>query len=86
MQWMDILLLPAKKNGGLIREDRHIRLLASRDAACRTKAVAGPVVTKCAGCGNSMSILSGKKCEYCGRIRKMSSIDWAITHFELCDE
>lgn len=77
------LTLTKERNGRLKREKRHIRLQVSREADCRTKVVAGPSFYRCKGCGRAMNILSGKKCEYCGRVRNMTSMDWTLTHFKI---
>lgn len=67
----------------LRRENVHVRFQVTRDADCKTKAVTGPTFSKCPGCGNAMSLLSGKTCSYCGRVRVMSALDWAITNIKL---
>jgi len=77
------ITLTKELDGKLKREKRHIRLQVSRDADCRTKAVTGPSFYRCKGCGCSMNILSGKKCESCGGVRDITSMDWAITHFKM---
>lgn len=77
------LTFTKEHNGRLKREKRHIRMQVSREAECRTQAVAGPSFYKCKGCGRSMNILSGKKCSYCGRERKLTSMDWALTQFKI---
>lgn len=75
--------LTKAESGRIKRKKRQINMCVIRDAECVTKAVTGPSFTKCTGCGNSLSILSGKKCEYCGRVRKISSIDWVLGNFEI---
>ena len=54
-----------------------------KDAGCRTQAVCGASVLKCKSCGASLSLMEGKKCEYCGRDLDLAAYDWVIAKYDV---
>jgi len=70
--------------GGHIHEkEERLELHLSKNGRCRTQAVCGPSLMKCSGCGRSISLMEGKKCEYCGHELDMKKYDWTITDYKL---
>ena len=69
-------------HGNAVREEsERVRLTLMKDARCKTQAVCGASVLKCAGCGASLSLMEGKTCAYCGRNLDLLAYDWVIAEY-----
>lgn len=63
------------------KETMHVKLLKS--AASKTQVVCAPAVQRCCGCGASLDIFRGKRCEYCGRELDLMQYDWVIDEIRI---
>ncbi len=75
-------LMLRKFDNSKIKEQREtVKLRLKKSEDCKTQAVCGPSVLKCGGCGNSLLLMQGKKCEYCGTELDMKQYDWVISEY-----
>lgn len=58
----------------------HLRMI--KKASCRTQSICAPKFMICEGCGASISLLAGRKCQSCGREYRLSDVDWVIGHYD----
>ncbi len=66
-----------------VRDTETLFLSLEKSAACKTEAVCGPSVLRCAGCGASISLLEGGKCAYCDRQLDLRGRDWVISGYQI---
>lgn len=64
-----------------VKEKLSMRLEKSED--CKTEAICAPSILRCKNCGNSLSLMEGKTCPYCGTELDMKEHDWVITEYSL---
>ncbi len=65
------------------KKDERIDLTLIRSADSKTEAVCAPSVFKCKNCGNSLTLLNGGVCEYCGSKLNLSEHDWVISEYKV---
>lgn len=65
------------------KKTERIALDLIKSADCKTQAVTGPELIRCKGCGASISLLEGKRCQYCGGDIPLFEHDWVITGYEV---
>lgn len=63
-------------------ETENISLTLLKSASCKTQAVCAPTLSRCTGCGSSISIFEGKKCPVCGKETRLEEQDWVITEYK----
>jgi hypothetical protein len=76
-----ILLIRELKNGKIEEKKEKVRMYLQKNEDCKTQAVCGPSILKCKSCGSNLSLIDGKKCEYCGQELDMKEHDWVITQY-----
>lgn len=68
-------------NGRFREEREHLKLHLFRSVSLKASAVSDAVVYTCAGCGASLSLLNGGKCQYCGNELGLYNYDWVIQKY-----
>lgn len=58
-----------------------VRLTLVKASDCKTESVCEPKLLTCSGCGASLSLLNGGKCEYCGNSLDLKLYDWVIQEY-----
>lgn len=84
-QYMEVTVELTLKydNGGTFSDDKEkLHLSLTKSINARTGTVSDAIVYSCKGCGASLSLLNGGKCEYCGREINLSEYDWVITGYQ----
>jgi len=76
-----ILLIRELKNGKIEEKKEKVRMYLQKNEDCKTQAVCGPSILKCKSCGGNLSLIDGKKCEFCGQELDMKEHDWVITQY-----
>ncbi|EFM38223.1 hypothetical protein HMPREF0379_2048 [[Eubacterium] yurii subsp. margaretiae ATCC 43715] len=76
-----ILLIRELKNGKIEERKENVRMYLQKNEDCKTQAVCGPSILKCKSCGSNLSLIDGKKCEFCGQELNMKEHDWVITEY-----
>jgi len=76
-----ILLIRELKNGKIEERKENVRMYLQKNEDCKTQAVCGPSILKCKSCGSNLSLIDGKKCEFCGQELNMKEYDWVITEY-----
>jgi DNA-directed RNA polymerase subunit RPC12/RpoP len=69
------------KGDRISKTKESIMLAVAKDKSCRTVAACEVSLLRCVGCGNSLSLLDGAVCPYCGRRLESWRLDWMITDF-----
>ena len=76
-----LLIVRELKNGKIKEKKEKIRMYLQKNEDCKTQAVCGPSILKCKNCGSNLSLIDGKRCEYCGQELNMKEHDWVITQY-----
>lgn len=63
-------------------ERRKLNLHLIRDKNLFTSASNSAIVYTCKGCGASISLLNGGKCQYCGKQLQLQHYDWVILEYD----
>lgn len=75
------LKLKRDVNGRFREKRERLKLHLFRRISLKTSAVSDAVVYTCAGCGASISLLNGGKCQYCGNELGLYNYDWVIQKY-----
>ena len=76
-----LLIVRELKNGKIEEKKEKIRMYLQKNEDCKTQAVCAPSVLKCKNCGSNLSLIDGKRCEYCGQELNMKEHDWVVTQY-----
>lgn len=60
----------------------QVKLKLVKNANCKTQAVCAPTIMYCEGCGASLSLEKGLKCDYCNRKVDLKKYDWTIAEWQ----
>lgn len=72
------LLLREFANGKLQHGKEKLTLCLEKNASCTTQDICAPSILTCKNCGNSLSLMEGKTCPFCGTELDMKEHDWVI--------
>lgn len=78
------LNLKCDTQSGLKDRREKVRLKLIKSAAAKTSLVNDAVVYTCKGCGSSVSLLNGGRCEFCKEKLDLSRYDWMISDYRIC--
>lgn len=68
--------------GNSLRDEKEkLKLHLIRNAALKTAAVSDATAYACKGCGASLSLLNGGKCQHCGNELKLYNYDWVVKEY-----
>lgn len=68
--------------GGQLRDEKEsLKLHLIKSVDLKTAAVSDAIVYTCKGCGASLSLLNGGKCQYCGNELRLYNYDWVIQEY-----
>ena len=76
-----LLIVRELKNGKIKEKKEKIRMYLQKNEDCKTQAVCAPSVLKCKNFGSNLSLIDGKRCEYCGQELNMKEHDWVVTQY-----
>lgn len=69
--------------GQLRNEKESLMLHLIKNVNLKTAAVSDAIVYTCKGCGASLSLLNGGKCQYCGNELRLYNYDWVIKEYSV---
>ncbi|MDE7285484.1 MAG: hypothetical protein K2N55_01385, partial [Lachnospiraceae bacterium] len=70
--------------GGTLRDEKeNLTLHLIKNVNLKTAAVSDAVAYACRGCGASLSLLNGGKCQYCGNELKLYNYDWVVKEYRV---
>lgn len=68
-------------NGKIEEKRENVRLILSKSAECKSQTVCAPSILTCSSCGGNLSLIEGKKCQYCGNELDLKKFDWVVTEY-----
>lgn len=71
------------RNSGFCETGETVLLSLVKNTSCKTEAVCEPSIFTCKGCGCSISLLDGGKCQYCDTVLNLRDFDWVIEDYRI---
>lgn len=77
------MLLTRYINGEARQDKAYVRLGLVKSMQALTRSINDVNVYRCDSCGASLSLLSGGRCEYCGKGLDLKEYDWVVEGYEV---